>query len=56
MTPAAATLHALRHSFGAHLRMSGVPLANIVVVDDNGTPNNSVDDFTPSFVAAIDLW
>ena len=27
--PAAATLHALRHSFGAHLRMSGVPLANI---------------------------
>ena len=27
--PAAATLHALRHSFGAHLRMAGVPLANI---------------------------
>ena len=27
--PMAATLHALRHSFGAHLRMSGVPLANI---------------------------
>ncbi len=27
--PAAATVHALRHSFGAHLRMAGVPLANI---------------------------
>jgi site-specific recombinase XerD len=27
--PQAATVHALRHSFGAHLRMSGVPLANI---------------------------
>lgn len=29
ITPAAATVHALRHSFGAHLRMAGVPLANI---------------------------
>jgi len=29
ITPAAATLHALRHSFGSHLRMAGVPLANI---------------------------
>ncbi len=27
--PAAATVHALRHSFGAHLRMAGVPRANI---------------------------
>lgn len=27
--PTAATVHALRHSFGAHLRMAGVPLANI---------------------------
>lgn len=27
--PAAATLHALRHSFGAHLRMAGTPLATI---------------------------
>lgn len=29
ISPAAATLHALRHSFGSHLRMAGVPLANI---------------------------
>jgi integrase/recombinase XerD len=29
ITPAAATVHALRHSFGAHLRMAGVPLAEI---------------------------
>jgi integrase/recombinase XerD len=29
IAPAAATVHALRHSFGAHLRMAGVPLANI---------------------------
>jgi len=29
VTPAATTLHALRHSFGAHLRMAGVPLASI---------------------------
>jgi site-specific recombinase XerD len=29
ITPAAATLHALRHSFGSHLSMAGVPLANI---------------------------
>jgi hypothetical protein len=29
ITPAAATVYALRHSFGAHLRMAGVPLANI---------------------------
>jgi integrase/recombinase XerD len=29
ITPSAATLHALRHSFGSHLRMAGVPLANI---------------------------
>jgi Phage integrase family len=28
-SPAAATLYALRHSFGSHLRMAGVPLANI---------------------------
>ncbi len=27
--PAAATIHALRHSFGAHLRMANVPLADI---------------------------
>ena len=27
--PTVATVHALRHSFGAHLRMAGVPLANI---------------------------
>ncbi len=27
--PAAATLHALRHSFGAHLRMAGTPLETI---------------------------
>ena len=27
--PAAATVHALRHSFGAHLRMAGVPLPEI---------------------------
>jgi site-specific recombinase XerD len=27
--PAAATVHALWHSFGAHLRMASVPLANI---------------------------
>ena len=27
--PRAATVHALRHSFGAHLRMAGVPLPNI---------------------------
>ena len=27
--PRAATLHALRHSFGSHLRMAGVPLASI---------------------------
>lgn len=29
ITPQAATVHALRHSFGAHLRMAGVPLATI---------------------------
>jgi integrase/recombinase XerD len=29
ITPRAATVHALRHSFGAHLRMAGVPLPNI---------------------------
>ena len=29
ITPPAATLHALRHSFGSHLRMAGVPLAHI---------------------------
>jgi hypothetical protein len=29
ITPSAATLHALRHPFGSHLRMAGVPLANI---------------------------
>ena len=29
IAPAAATVHALRHSFGAHLRMAGVPLAEI---------------------------
>jgi integrase/recombinase XerD len=29
IAPAAATVHALRHSFGAHLRMAGVPLADI---------------------------
>ncbi len=29
IAPRAATVHALRHSFGAHLRMAGVPLANI---------------------------
>ncbi len=27
--PSAATVHALRHFFGAHLRMAGVPLVNI---------------------------
>lgn len=29
ITPASATLHALRHSFGAHLRMAGTPLTTI---------------------------
>jgi integrase len=29
ISPAAATVHALRHSFGAHLRMAGVPLPEI---------------------------
>jgi integrase/recombinase XerD len=29
IAPRAATVHALRHSFGAHLRMAGVPLPNI---------------------------
>ena len=27
-----------------------VPLQNVVVVDDNGTPNDTTDDFSPSFV------
>ena len=26
-----------------------VPLANVVVRDDNGTPANTADDFSPTF-------
>src|SRR2546423_95679 len=27
-----------------------MPLANVVVVDDNGTPGNPADDFSPIFI------
>ncbi len=28
-----------------------VPITNVVVVDDNGTPGNTADDFSPTFVS-----
>ena len=32
----------------------GLPLSNVVVTDDNGTPGNTLDDFNPKAVTGID--